>query len=68
MEWYRKAAEQGHVYAPRYLGEMCENGYGVEKKISTAVEWYRKAAERGDAIAQRDLDHLTQSPRKKKRL
>ena len=65
VEWYRKAAEQGHVYAPRYLGEFYEY---VEKNYSTAVEWYHKAAGRGDAIAQRDLDRLTQSPRKKKRL
>jgi len=68
MEWYRKAGDQGHTYAYRSVGEMYQYGYGVEKRISTALEWYRKSAERGDAIAQRNIDHLTQKPRKKKRL
>ena len=44
-EWYRKAAEQWHAQAQFRLGEMCENGNGVEKDDRQAVEWYRKAAE-----------------------
>ena len=34
VKWYRKAAEQGHVYAQHSLGLMYQS-------------WYRKAAEQG---------------------
>jgi len=46
LKWYRKAAEQGHAAAQFNLGEMYENGWGVDKNYSTEVEWYRKAVER----------------------
>ena len=59
LEWYRKAAEQGHANAQHNLGLMYENGYGVDKNLSTAVEWYRKAVEQGHANAQYNLDCLT---------
>ena len=51
MEWYRKAAEQGSTDAQIFLGEMYENGWGVDKNDSTAVQWYREAAEQGYAYA-----------------
>jgi len=59
VEWYRKAAEQGHTCAQFSVGEMYEYGKGVDKNNSIAVEWYRKAAKRGHADAQTSLDNLT---------
>ena len=38
--WFAKAAEQGHHRAEFYLGECCENGYGVAKNLQRAVELY----------------------------
>jgi TPR repeat protein len=42
-EWYRKAAEQGHVIAQNFLGYMYDNGLGVPQDEAQAVKWYRKA-------------------------
>jgi len=61
VEWYCKAAKQGHSDAQFNLGVMYELGLGVDKNHSTAVEWYRKGAEQGNAAAQYKLDYLTES-------
>jgi TPR repeat protein len=55
MEWYRKAAEQGHAAAQNKLGVMLATGRGVAKNEAQAVEWYRKAAEQGNKPAQDEL-------------
>ena len=55
VEWYRKAAEQGHANAQNNLGAMYEYATGVPQDDAQAVEWYRKAAEQGDAFAQNNL-------------
>ena len=47
VQWYRKAAEQGHAQAQDNLGEAYEEGLGVHQDDAQAVQWYRKAAEQG---------------------
>jgi TPR repeat protein len=42
------AAEQGEAEAQTELGEMYENGRGVERKDEEAEKWYRKAAAQGN--------------------
>lgn len=51
-EWFRAAAEQGHMYAQFNLGSSYANGDGVPQDMVEAEKWYRKAAEQGheDAI------------------
>ncbi len=60
VEWYRKAAEQGHAGAQYYLGNMYFFGQGVDYNRSTAVVWYRKAAKQGHAFAQYNLGEMYQ--------
>ena len=60
VEWYRKAAEQGHAGAQYYLGNMYCFGQGVDYNRSTAVVWYRKAAKQGHAFAQYNLGEMYQ--------
>jgi hypothetical protein len=56
VEWYRKAAEQGHANAQNSLGVMYVRGRGgLPQDDKQAVEWYRKAAEQGNAYAQNNL-------------
>src|SRR6185312_6250684 len=57
MEWYRKAAPKGHVFAQYMLGECYFKGKGVDKDAKQAVEWFRKAAEQGHAEAQYSLGY-----------
>ena len=54
VNWYRKAAEQGHAQAQNNLGRMYQNGLGVSKNRAEAITWYRKAAKQGNegAISQ----------------
>ncbi len=40
------------------LGQVYENGVGVEQSYAEAARWYRAAAEQGDAIAQRHLAEM----------
>lgn len=55
VEWYRKAAEQGHAMAQCNLGYCYEHGLGVARDEAEAVRWYRKAAQQDLAIAQYNL-------------
>lgn len=51
-EWYRKAAEQGHVKAQNNLGLLYEKGLGVPQSETVAYDWYMKAARQGYKYAQ----------------
>ena len=53
--WYRKAAEQGNVFAQTNLGCMYKTGRGVVQDYGAAVRWTRLAAEQGHAVAQYSL-------------
>jgi TPR repeat protein len=55
LDWFRKAAEQGHAGAQDNLGLRYEHGQGVEQDHGIAAHWYRKAAEQGFAGAQYHL-------------
>lgn len=55
VEWYMKAANQGHAGAQHSLGVCYDNGRGVTQDFKKAVEWYRKSADQGNADAQHDL-------------
>ena len=60
MEWYAKAAKQGHARAQFNLGVMYENGHGVKQSYKKAMEWYAKAAKQGHAGAQFNLGVMYQ--------
>ena len=55
IEWYQKAANQGHAPAQYNLGVMYKNGYNVTKDDARALEWYQKSANQGYAPAQNSL-------------
>ncbi len=52
VNWFRKAAEQGHAEAQDSLGRMYTWGEGVPQDYVEAAKWKRKAAEQGNAHAQ----------------
>ena len=55
VEWWTKAAEQGHAAAQNNLGSCYYEGEGVAQSFEQAVEWWTKAAEQGHAEAQNNL-------------
>ena len=58
VEWYSKAAEQGHAEAQFMLGICFEDVAGIQKDIKQAIKWYRKAAKQGNEAAIGALDRL----------
>jgi TPR repeat protein len=52
VKFYRKAADQGDVYAQNNLGNLYDSGKGVKQDYVEAVNWYRKAAEKGNPYGQ----------------
>lgn len=55
IQWFRKAADQGHANAQSNLGNMYAHGQGVAKDEVEAVRWYRIAAEQGNSSGQYNL-------------
>jgi TPR repeat protein len=51
-KWFKKAAEQGNVYAQNALGWMYRSGFGIPEDRAEAAKWYRQAAEQGDSDSQ----------------
>jgi TPR repeat protein len=61
VEYYRRAAEQGHEEARVHLGFLYYNGRGVSQDYGEAAKWFRMAAEQGkqgNAKAQFTLGHM----------
>ena len=48
LEWYTKAANQGHPAAQYNLALMYYDGEGVKQDKHTAKEWFEKACANGD--------------------
>lgn len=55
VQWYRMAAERGHVEAQFLLGLMYRTGRGVSQDLAAAAYWYQQAALAGNAWAQFSL-------------
>src|SRR5438874_7418081 len=55
-EWYRKAAEKGHVRAMYDLGILSQDGRGgLAKNDAEAARWVRKAADQSEPAAMNSL-------------
>ncbi|MGN0335773.1 MAG: tetratricopeptide repeat protein [Lachnospiraceae bacterium] len=55
LEYYKKAADLGSVYAQTCVGIMYYKGYGVSKNIKLAKQYLQPAADRGSIDALRNL-------------
>jgi len=55
IEWFRKAAVQGHAQAQFLLGGFYDSGKDLPLDRAEAAKWYRKAAEQGHLQAQFNL-------------
>ncbi|NKB48582.1 MAG: M48 family metalloprotease [Alphaproteobacteria bacterium] len=63
IEWYRKAADQGHRSALYNLGMMYVNGRGVQQNNGEAVIYFRQAAEKRHAKAHFNLGFMMENGR-----
>jgi TPR repeat protein len=58
LEFFRKAAAEGHGRAHQRLGEMLAYGLGVPKDEDTSVSHYQEAAKQGYLLSQMRLLHI----------
>ena len=58
VDWYHKAAAQGHVLAQHNLGNVSYSGTGTDQDYAQAVYWWQLAAAQGDAIPQYRLGNM----------
>jgi len=64
-QWFRKAAQQGDVYAQYNLAVMLLKGQGTPQDSEATFRWCRIAAEQGLAEAQARLGDSYQAERVK---
>ena len=48
LQWFIKAAEQGHVQAQKYLSMMYAGYGGIDKDLNESLKWMNSAAYLGD--------------------
>jgi TPR repeat protein len=48
LQWFRRAAEMGHVKSLNFIGSFYEDGWAVDADASIALDYYRRAAVGGD--------------------
>ncbi|KAF9162281.1 hypothetical protein DFQ26_003702 [Actinomortierella ambigua] len=64
LDWYLRAAKQGHIEAMNTLGMMYSSGTGgVTQDDAQSLAWYRRSAELGSAIGQFHLAWLLEHAR-----
>lgn len=63
LEWYRKAADQGHIKVQLKLGDYLSEGlYLVPIDLKEAIKWYTRAVEQGNVDAMRKLGNIYNEP------
>lgn len=55
VQWFRRAAENGHSAAQNTLGVRLSNGDGVRKDVPEALSWMKKAFRAGDSCAAQNI-------------
>jgi S1-C subfamily serine protease len=58
VEWWQKAAIQGHAFAQLSLGQAYRDGEGVPKDAVKAVDWLEKSAAQGLTVSQMILGEV----------
>ncbi|MBI3525303.1 MAG: sel1 repeat family protein [Betaproteobacteria bacterium] len=56
--WFERAAIQGNGYAEEKLGDLYEQGLGVDQNLKLAFDWRVKAANRGNLQVQVKLGKM----------
>ena len=58
MYWLESAAKAGSTSAMLVLGQMYENGYGIEQSSNVALKWYKWGAEKGSGCCAYNYAYL----------
>lgn len=58
VQWYQKAAAQGHAKGAANLGFCYETGKGLAQSYTEALKWYKKGVDGGSRMAMEQLGIL----------
>ncbi|MGH8730885.1 MAG: tetratricopeptide repeat protein, partial [Burkholderiales bacterium] len=58
FKWWHQAAFLGNAWAMNNVGDLYENGLGVEQNLTMAMTWYQSAAEQGERMAMYNIGLL----------
>ena len=58
-KWFRKAAEQGGIFAQTCLGYLYERGEGVPQDYALAHMWLNLATAQGQPVAKTEMGRLS---------
>jgi TPR repeat protein len=58
LQWFQRAAAQGHIRAIFFVAYFFHHGHGVPSDVAIAIQWYRRAAAAGLARAECALNEL----------
>ncbi len=56
VEWYARAADQGHAMGQANLGVMYANGQGVPQDYVQAYKWFNISATQGNEMARKNRE------------
>jgi TPR repeat protein len=52
MEWFKKSADHGNLYAQNNIGELFRYSLGVQQDYKAAIVWLTRAADQSNVYAQ----------------
>jgi TPR repeat protein len=58
LQWFQRAAAQGHMRSFFYIAFFFHHGHGVQSDVAKAIRFYRRAAAAGIARAEYHLNEL----------
>lgn len=58
----QRATTMGDAYAPMYVGQIFENGFGVPRDVGQASYWYGIAINRGNGAALAAFNRMRVNP------
>ncbi|RLA74275.1 MAG: hypothetical protein DRG78_21465 [Epsilonproteobacteria bacterium] len=58
VQLYKKAANQGNLYAQLRLGNLYKKGVGIRRDDQQAAHWFLQAAKQGDSVAQYNIAYF----------
>ena len=58
LQWFQRAAAQGHIRSFYLIGHFFQHGHGVPSDVDEAIRWYRRAAAAGIARAEYILNEM----------
>jgi TPR repeat protein len=58
----QQATMMGDSYAPMYIGQIFENGFGVPRDVGQASYWYGIAINRGNGAALAAFNRMRVNP------